>query len=275
MFGFLIADENLLEKEELQRYKACYCGLCRTIRERHGPLPRVALSYDMTFLVILLESLYDPEKDHGKNGCFLHPFSKRDWERSRYTEYAADMNVILSYYKALDDWADDRNYMAKTYACVLKEHVDHITPAYGEKTARIAAELQKLREFEISGIPDADAAASCFGSVLRELFSIHEDYWSGILADLAFSLGKAIYIMDACIDLEKDIAQGRANPFSARISRTDNREYFEGILKMFMGEVLYLLDRLPLYEDLGILKNILCHGIWAQFRSKYPIPDGE
>ena len=66
-----------------------------------------------------------------------------------------------------------------------------------------------------------------------------------------------------------------SSSFAGRISRPDNREYFESILKMFMGEVLYLLDRLPVCEDLGILKNILCHGIWAQFRRKYPSPDGE
>ena len=88
MFGFLVADENLLEEEELRRYKACYCGLCRTISERHGTLPRASLSFDMTFLVLLLDSLYDPETDQGKNGCVLHPFSKREWKRSAFTEYA-------------------------------------------------------------------------------------------------------------------------------------------------------------------------------------------
>ena len=275
MFGFLIADEKLLEEKELCRYKSCYCGLCRAISERHGTLPRAALSFDMTFLVILLESLYDPDTDHGKDGCLLHPFSKREWERSVYTDYAADMNVLLSYYKAMDDWNDDRNLLAKTYAKALKEPVDQISSRYKDKAARIAANLQNLHVLEQSGIPDADAAASCFGEIMRELFSVHEDHWSGTLAELAFSLGKAIYIMDACVDLEKDAARGRANPFYSRVSQTENREYFERILKMFMGEVLYLLDRLPVYEDLGIMKNILCHGIWAQFRAKYPKPDGE
>ena len=275
MFGFLVADENLLEEEELLRYKACYCGLCRSISERHGTLPRASLSFDMTFLVLLLDSLYDPDSDQGKNGCVLHPFSKREWRKSVYTEYAADMNVVLSYYKALDNWNDDRSLLARTYARFLKEQVDSLYSLYGEKLTRIAADLNQLHEMEQAGIPDADAAASCFGRLMRELFSVREDHWSGLLADLAFSLGKAIYIMDACVDLEEDVSKGRANPFAGRISRPDNREYFESILKMFMGEVLYLLDRLPVCEDLGILKNILCHGIWAQFRRKYPSPDGE
>ena len=275
MFGFLVADENLLEEEELRRYKACYCGLCRTISERHGTLPRASLSFDMTFLVLLLDSLYDPETDQGKNGCVLHPFSKREWKRSAFTEYAADMNVILSYYKALDDWEDDRNLLAKTYAGFLKERVELLSSRYGEKTGRIAKKLAQLHEMEKTGIPDPDAAASCFGEIMQELFSVREDHWSEILGNLSLALGKAIYIMDACVDLDKDVSGGRSNPFVNRASKSDNREYFEAILNMFMGEVLYSLDRLPVYEDLGILRNILCHGIWAQFRKKYPSEDGE
>ena len=54
MFGYLAADPARLSPEELARYKACYCGLCRCLQERHGTLSRLTLNYDMTFLVLLL-----------------------------------------------------------------------------------------------------------------------------------------------------------------------------------------------------------------------------
>ena len=54
MFGYVIANPDSLSPEELARYKSCYCGLCRTLKERHGSLSRLTLTYDMTFLVLLL-----------------------------------------------------------------------------------------------------------------------------------------------------------------------------------------------------------------------------
>ena len=57
MFGYVIANPDSLTPEELARYKSCYCGLCRELRIRHGSLSRLTLTYDMTFLVLLLESM--------------------------------------------------------------------------------------------------------------------------------------------------------------------------------------------------------------------------
>ena len=31
----------------------------------------------------------------------------------------------------------------------------------------------------------------------------------------------------------------------------------------------FQFDKLPLVQDAGILKNILCAGLWAQFNKKY------
>ena len=40
---------------------------------------------------------------------------------------------------------------------------------------------------------------------------------------------------------------------------------------MLLGECLLYFDRLPLVEDVGILKNILCLGLWTQFNQKFDI----
>ena len=275
MFGFLSANEQLLSEEELSRYKACYCGLCRTMQERHGLAARTALSFDMTFLILLLSSLYDSETEQGKNGCILHPFSEREWRKNRFTEYAADMNLVLAWYKSMDDWDDDRNLAAKTYAGLLKRGMEKVSASYGDKVARIGEKMSELRSLEVSGGDVRDPASACFGAVLEEVFAFREDRWTTDLRSLAFSLGRFIYVMDACVDLDADISRGRFNPFRYRAECADNRAYFESICKLFMGEVLLAMDRLPLIDDLGILKNILCHGVWAQFSQKYPSTDGE
>ena len=61
MFGFVVANQEALEPDRLRRYRAFYCGLCRALGSRYGLAARCALTYDMTFLVMLLSSLYEPE----------------------------------------------------------------------------------------------------------------------------------------------------------------------------------------------------------------------
>ena len=62
MFGYVLADKSNLSEAQFQRYRSCYCGLCHEIGRSYGSLQRLALNYDMAFLVLLLTSLYEPEE---------------------------------------------------------------------------------------------------------------------------------------------------------------------------------------------------------------------
>ena len=57
MFGYVIANLEGLTQAQKDRYKGCYCGLCRVLKQRHGLSGRLTLTYDMTFLVLLLSAL--------------------------------------------------------------------------------------------------------------------------------------------------------------------------------------------------------------------------
>ena len=54
MFGYVTASWKELTKQEQERYGAVYCGICRRIRLQSGNTARLALSYDMAFLALLL-----------------------------------------------------------------------------------------------------------------------------------------------------------------------------------------------------------------------------
>ena len=101
MFGFVTADTKELTKDENRRYCAVYCGICRRIRARAGQTARLSLSYDMTFLALLLLSLYEPEEAGGNNACALHPIRKRPWADADCIAYAADMNLRFEIAKTL------------------------------------------------------------------------------------------------------------------------------------------------------------------------------
>ena len=57
MFGYVVANKTGLSEQQLARYRAFYCGLCRALRTRCGQLGRMTLTYDMALLVMLLSSL--------------------------------------------------------------------------------------------------------------------------------------------------------------------------------------------------------------------------
>lgn len=68
----------------------------------------MTLTYDMTFIVILLNSLYESELKSSSHRCKTHPMKKQEMLQSEITDYAADMNLILSYYHLKDDWQDEK-----------------------------------------------------------------------------------------------------------------------------------------------------------------------
>ena len=59
MFGYVTVCEPELKVKDLKKYRAYYCGLCRTLKEDYGFMGQMTLMYDMTFAVILLSSLYE------------------------------------------------------------------------------------------------------------------------------------------------------------------------------------------------------------------------
>ena len=86
---------------------------------------------------------------------------------------------------------------------------------------------------------------------------------------MADALGRFVYLLDAAMDLDEDVTRGRYNPFRALHGDKDNETRFRDILRMQLGECIYWFDRLPLVQDVSLLKNILCVGLWSAFNQKY------
>ena len=269
MFGYLAADTVHLTPEELSRYKACYCGLCRTLQDRHGIQARLTLNYDMTFLILLLQSLHEPEESGGEEPCLVHPIQSRPWQRSEITAYAADLNLALAYLKCLDNWEDDGSLLALGEAKALRKAYDAVCGRYPRQCAVMQTSLRELSALEKERREDPDAASACFGRLLGELFVWREDRWADTLRRMGEALGRAVYVMDACMDLDGDAARGHYNPFRRYYGLADNKDRFRVVLQMLMGDCLRAFDVLPLVQDVSILKNILCLGFWTQFDRKY------
>lgn len=268
MFGTILADQKQLSPEAQKRYRASYCGLCRSLKSEYGVLSRLVLSYDMTFLILLLSSLYDPEECSCEKRCMMHPCRKHMSVTSPVSRYAAAMNVALAYYKCLDDWKDDKNLLKRLEAWILWPAAKKVMAQYPQKTAEMEKQLGLLSRLEASKKEDPDAAAGYFGALTGELFVWKEDdHWAKTLRRLGESLGRFIYLYDALMDLKEDRKKGRYNPLKGHAD-PENPDAFLPVLNMILGDCVQELDRLPLVEDTDILQNILYSGVWIPYYSK-------
>ena len=268
MFGTILADSTRLTPEQAVRYKACYCGLCQTIKKEYGNLSRLVLSYDLTFLILLLSSLYEPEESSAEIRCILHPINKRHGFTNRFTSYAAAMNVALAFHKCMDDWNDDRNLLKRGEARLLKKAAEKVKLRFSEKCRVMENCLKRLWELEQNDVRDPDAAAACFGELTGELFVYDsKDHWAPILRRLGDSLGRFIYLSDALLDLKSDEKKGRYNPLKGHADHTDP-DSFLPVLKVILGDCTEEMNKLPLIQDIDILENILYSGVWIPFATQ-------
>lgn len=265
MFGFIGCNRAELTQEEKNRYQSVYCGLCRNIRNRYGWPERLSLSYDMTFLILFLSSLYEPKETAEKFRCGIHPLSERTGIRNKFTDYAADMTVLLAYYKCLDDWKDEKNRARRLYGNMLKKDIERIEKRYPRQCRSIRESLIDLEKIENLLPVRADRAVNCSGKMMTELFVYEEDFWSSSLRSFGYELGRFIYLMDASIDYEEDMKKHNYNPLPAMKKTPDE---MEPVLKMPLGNCMEIFEKLPLIQDEHLLRNILYSGVWQQYFSK-------
>lgn len=61
MFGYIIVNKPEMKFKDFDLYQSYYCGLCKTLKDGYGRTGQMTLSYDMTFVILLLTSLYEPK----------------------------------------------------------------------------------------------------------------------------------------------------------------------------------------------------------------------
>lgn len=268
MFGYVYVNKPELKIREFEKYRANYCGLCRKLYTGHGTAARLTLNYDMTFLKILLENLYDPQMRSEMRRCILHPLKPHEEITSDISDYCADMNVLLAAYNALDDWKDERSAVKYVLYLFLRKKAGRISNVYKKKAERIKEALEELYETEKRGETDIEVPACIFGKIMGEIFTYQEaDIYSENLRACGFYLGKFIYILDAYDDVEDDIKKGSYNPFKDIKDSAGYDEHVKELLTMAVSKSAYFFEKLPVTGDTEILRNILYAGCWCRYES--------
>lgn len=267
MFGYVVMNKPEIRFKDFDLYRSFYCGLCRELREKYGISGQITLTYDMTFVVVLLSALYEPPTQKGTTRCVIHPVCRQPVRKNAATEYGADMNVLLTYYKCMDDWEDEKKFAALGYGKILQRKNNRLSSRYPEKAEKIRKLLEKLSQMEKAGETDIDKMSGCFGQIMEEIFAWKKDAWEDSLRRMGFYLGKFIYILDAYDDVEKDVKNGNYNPFAEKYIMKGFDEQVRQLLIMMMAQTCREFEKLPIIKYTDILRNILYSGVWCRFET--------
>ena len=266
MFGYIAINKAEMKFKDFDVYHSYYCGLCKRLKERYGRRGQMTLSYDMTFLILLLTGLYEPETRVETVNCIAHPLEKHTARTNEFTDYAAAVNLLLTYYKLMDDWKDEKKKKSLAAARALRPKVREIQKMYPAKARCIASNLDKLTALERAGEESLDRMAGLFGEIMAELFTYRKDEWADSLWKMGFFLGKFIYLMDAYEDVEEDLKTGSYNPLKKAFQ--ENLGFAEDcrkLLTLMMAECSRKFETLPILLHADILRNILYSGVWCRY----------
>ena len=266
MIGYITVNRDELKVKELNIYQAFYCGVCKDIKRQYGQLPRLTLSYEMTFLAMLLSSIYDNRPKAHRLRCLMHPTARQVYAVNKYTEYAADMCLLISYHNLMDDWTDEKKGKSLAYAELIKKAYRRAASKYPRQARAVMDGVRETYIAETAGDYNIDKLAGATGHILAEIFKYKEDdVLNRDLRRMGFFLGKFIYLMDAYDDLEKDRKSGSYNPFIKEADRENFDDYAKELLTMMAAEATVSFERLPVIDYVDILRNVLYSGIWIKY----------
>lgn len=268
MFGYVRINKMDLTFREFDYYKGYYCGLCKYLKENHGEVSRLSLNYDITFLILILTALYKLDSDITYERCIANPLKKKMRIVNEITEYAASMNILLSYYKLEDNLYDDNGIKDKLAYELYKGKLKKAYEKYPQKAEYIKQQLGNLRELEKQESKSIDKVSNTFGNLMGEIFVYKKDEYEQNLRNIGFNLGKYIYILDAYEDLEEDNKKGRYNPFIDYIDKKEElKNKVDRLISMSLGMATKNIEQLNLEFNKSIIDNIIYSGVYLRYKS--------
>ncbi len=271
MFGYVRADTPYLYIKDKTLYEAMYCGLCKGIGETCGQRARLGLSYDVTFLSVILHNILGVDVEIEKSHCLTHCIrSKLMTKVDELTRRLGALNTLLAYYKYTDDIADEGKGRGKRM--LFKKGYKRAKKAYPEIAQIVKDNLAAQEKTEGAKTESIDKAADATAKLLAQF----SDYALGekkseYTYNLFYALGKWIYLIDALDDYDIDLKKGAYNPFVLSYQKESRARLLEGAsgeeVRYAFHAIFYdireNLENIPFVFNHDLSDNILLRGLPA------------
>lgn len=268
MFGYVRTCTPQLRLCEWEAYRGIYCGLCRTLGRRFGPLARLTLSYDFTFYAALEMALREEAPQFCRKSCGVNPLRRcLHCEENQALAHAADLAILSLWYKA-DDTIEDGGFWSRCggrlLKAMLRRQYRRVAAEYPATDAVFAEEMSRQRRLERQEMAGLDELCEPTAKMTAAMLGLigEEPDERRILERLGYLLGRYIYMADALDDMEKDRKHGDFNPFLRQEGTPEAlKDRARQSLLLTIGEMGATLDLLELRRFEPILENIIRLGL--------------
>ena len=212
MFGNVLIDKPNILIKDYETYRSYYCGLCKSIGKEYGTLLRLTLNYDIVFLALLGHNYEEVDPVFCEEHCITHPVGRKvpSVKNNDVLTRVADINIILGFYKALDDVTDEgRHRLWKTAIGTRFKKAQKKLPRFAEA---VKEGYERIRKGESEGY-SLDRIAGFFGEIMLSCADALTDKGDAKLKKLLYYVGRWVYCIDAVEDIKEDCEKGRFNPF--------------------------------------------------------------
>ena len=269
MFGYVRADTPYLYIKDDNLYRAMYCGVCKGISEVCGQSARMGLSYDVTFLSVILHNLAGIDVQIEKSHCLTHCIRSRQMANvDEMTRQLGALNTALVYYKYTDDIADGDKGRGKRLW--FKKGFLRVKKAYPEIARIVRENMHAQEETEKTQTDSIDRAADATANMLAEFCDYAlADKTTEYSHNLFYALGKWIYLIDALDDYDKDVKKGAYNPFVLAYGEESrcallHGKYAEDVRFVFHAlfyDIRENLSHLQFHFNRDLVDNVLLRGL--------------
>jgi hypothetical protein len=271
MFGYIKPLQGELKVRELERFKACYCGLCHALGRKYGIIARFILSYEFVFLAMLISEHNDSPVIKQKR-CIASPFKRKKYcVLNKPLELCAGYSVILTWWKLRDSIQDEtflNSLPHRLASLLLKRPYRKAAREFPDFDNTASEKLGELAEHENLGEDSLDKAADKFSTILKTVALGGESETSRrVLSEILYHVGRWIYIIDAYDDIPKDVKYSRFNPILLKYATEegklsdDNLELIRQTLTHSNNLLISAFELLPTGTWSGIIENIICLGM--------------
>ncbi len=247
MVGYLRPLRGHFQKEDASEYKSRYCSLCRTLKREAGCPGVLILNYEMTLMLLLVESQMEEELPSMHVSCSITPLR---WVRvvgygSQMYQSAAFLCTKLAQLETRDKVLDQDK--ARFFYQITDNALSHSLKRNRDFDPDSFSSLEDLYNCFVFQEKSAGMIHTGFDSLVESCARIPKQMMrflcvdSGVdskkLCPLMESLGRWIYLMDAAEDWFDDRKKGHFNPWALDDAPADAAGVLEEIEKTVSTQV--------------------------------------
>jgi len=209
MYGYLRIDRENSIPIIRKYYRQQYCSLCHSLWNNYGWRARFLLSYDVTFMAILLNFKPQIFFDEKKPICYFKKEIKSDKEK--WKKLAA-LTILLVAEKLNDNITDKEHViLSRAIMKIFSKSIKKAREDYKELYVFLRDQFVHMNKTEKNN-GNINEMSDEFASIMTESKKIL--YGESEVDDAIIKyVSKWMYFIDAIDDLDKDYKTGSYNPF--------------------------------------------------------------